>query len=214
MMLRVVDHQVAVDHPALAVDERRDRLEHDRADRDRLDEVPVADVEVEDARARAQQDLDLLAEPGEVGRVQRRLDLDRADPVDPSSRRDLRPAGARRRTRTCRGGAASSSRNSGRFGWRKAGHSAPRSSTSRPGRVDDRLVLVGVQRADRVDDRPARPHALGGRAQQRELELRQRLRAPAQVGPAGEHAEAGAGRVDERAVEARRAPAAARARRR
>ncbi len=32
--------------------ERRDRLEDDRADRDRLDEVAVADVEVEDARAR------------------------------------------------------------------------------------------------------------------------------------------------------------------
>ena len=34
-----------------------------------------------------------------------------------------------------------------------------------------------------------------------ELELRQRPRAPAQVGPPGEHAEPGARRVDERAVE-------------
>ena len=48
---RVVDHQVAVEHAARLVDERRDRLEHDGPDRDRLDEVAVADVEVEDAAA-------------------------------------------------------------------------------------------------------------------------------------------------------------------
>ena len=41
-----------------------------------------------------------------------------------------------------------------------------------PDGVDDRLVLVGVQRADRVDDRAARPRALGGGAQELELELR------------------------------------------
>ena len=44
--------------------------------------------------------------------------------------------------------------------------------------------------------------ALGGGAQQLELQLGQRPRAPAQVGTAREHAEAGARRVDERAVEA------------
>src|SRR5206468_586092 len=42
----------------------------------------------------------------------------------------------------------------------------------------------------------------GGGSQQLELELRQRSPAPAQVGAAREHAEAGAGRVDERSVEA------------
>ena len=69
-------------------------------------------------------------------------------------------------------------------------------------RVDDRLVLVGVQRADGVDDRPAGLRPLGGRPQQLELQLGQRLRAPAEVGTAREHAEARARRVDERAVEA------------
>ena len=54
----------------------------------------------------------------------------------------------------CRCGVVS--RNSGRFGWANCGHSSPSGSTSRPRRVDDRLVLVGVQRADRVDDRAAR----------------------------------------------------------
>src|SRR5947209_9812640 len=39
-----------------------------------------------------------------------------------------------------------------------------------PGRVDDRLVLVRVQRADRVDDRPAGVRPLGGGLQQLELE--------------------------------------------
>ena len=67
------------------------------------------------------------------------------------------------------------SRNSGRRGWRNCGHSSPSRLDREAGRVDDRLVLVRVDRADRVDDRAARPHALGGRAQQRELELRQRL---------------------------------------
>ena len=52
MLLRALDHEVAVEHAAEPVDDRRDRLEDDRADRDRLDEVPVTDVEVEDAHAR------------------------------------------------------------------------------------------------------------------------------------------------------------------
>ena len=73
-----------------------------------------------------------------------------------------------------------------------------------PEGVDDRFVLVCVERADGVEDRAARARALGGGAQQPELQLGQRLRAPAQVGPAVEHAEAGARRVDERAIEARR----------
>src|SRR5471032_1678168 len=68
--------------------------------------------------------------------------------------------------------------------------------------VDDGLILVGVQRADRVDDRPARLHPLRRRAQELELELGQRARAPAQVGPPRQHAKARAGRVNECAVEA------------
>ncbi len=48
-----------------------------------------------------------------------------------------------------------------------------------PGRVDDGLRLVGVDRAHRVDDRPAGSHALGRCAEELELELRKRLGAPA-----------------------------------
>ena len=70
-----------------------------------------------------------------------------------------------------------------------------------PGGIDDGLVLVGVQRADRVDDRPARLRPLGRGPQQLELQLRQRPRTPAQIGPPREHAETGARRVDERTVE-------------
>ena len=40
------------------------------------------------------------------------------------------------------------------------------------------------------------------RAEERELEVGKRRRAPAEVGPLCEDAEAGAGRIDERAVEA------------
>src|SRR5712691_994910 len=92
--LGVVDHQVAVDHAAAAVDERRDRLEHDRPHRHRLDEVTVADVEMEDASARVHEDADLLAEVGKVRRVQRRLDLHHPHPVAPghASARSYVPA--------------------------------------------------------------------------------------------------------------------------
>src|SRR3954451_14834799 len=71
-----------------------------------------------------------------------------------------------------------------------------------PAGVDDRLVLVGVQRADGVDDRPTRLNALRSGLQEPELELRERLRAPAQVGSRPEDAEARARRVHERPVEA------------
>ncbi len=73
---RVVDHEVTVEHAARVVHARRDRAEDDRADRDGLDEVPVPDVEVKDATAGVEEDVDLLAEAREVGRVERRLDLD------------------------------------------------------------------------------------------------------------------------------------------
>src|SRR5439155_3498017 len=51
-----------------------------------------------------------------------------------------------------------------------------------------------------VDDRPAGPNALGGGAEQAELELGQRTGAPTEVGAAREDAEARARGVDKRAV--------------
>ena len=74
VMAGVVDHQVAVEHAAGLVDRRRDRAEHDRPDRHRRDEVPVADVEVEDARAGTRAAPRSARRAAEVGRVQRRLD--------------------------------------------------------------------------------------------------------------------------------------------
>ncbi len=73
---------------------------------------------------------------------------------------------------------------------------------AQPGRVHDRLVLVGIHRADGVDDLASGLDALRGCAEQRELELGQRLGSPAQVRTLIQHAEPGAGRVHERAVEA------------
>ena len=83
-MRGVVDHQVAVDHAPAGVDAGRDRPQDDGADGHRRHEVPVAAVEVEHAAARLEQVVDLLAEPPEVGGVERGLDLDAAaDPVAP-----------------------------------------------------------------------------------------------------------------------------------
>src|SRR5262249_4184038 len=111
-------HEVAVEPAAQFVHERRDRLQHDRPDRDRLDEVPVADVEVEDPGAGAHDELELLAEAREVGRVDRGLDLATLHPLAPAHAGDLRRAMKNPDVRwTC----GSVSRNSGRLGWRKAG---------------------------------------------------------------------------------------------
>ena len=93
-------------------------------------------------------------------------------------------------------------RNSGRLGCRNCAQPSI-GSISETGGVDDGLRLVGVDRADRVDDRAAGPDAVGRRPQELELQLGQRLGAPAQVGARCENAETGTGRVDERAVEAR-----------
>ena len=59
-------------------------------DRDLGDEVAVADVEVEDPRAGVVKRFELLAEPREVGRVDRRLDLDVSLPTRPNSSRSQR----------------------------------------------------------------------------------------------------------------------------
>ena len=85
-MHRVVDHEVAVHRAADRVHEGSDVLQDDRPDRHRIDEVTVADVEMEDARAGPQEDVDLFAEAREVRRIKRRLDLDRPDPVPPGHR--------------------------------------------------------------------------------------------------------------------------------
>src|SRR6185312_4019617 len=77
---------MAVEHASPLVHARGDRAEDDRPDRDRLDEVPVSDVEVEDAAAGVEQHVDLLAEAREVGRVERRLDLDVPSPRVPRHR--------------------------------------------------------------------------------------------------------------------------------
>ena len=70
------------------------------------------------------------------------------------------------------------------------------------GGVDDRLGLVGIDRADRVDDRAASADSLGGSAEQLELKLRKWLGPPAQVRAPIENAKPGARRIDERSVEA------------
>ena len=83
---RALDHQMHVDDPIRVVDQRRDRLQHDRAHRDRLDEVAVADVEVEDAATGGEQLVDLGAELREIRTVEGRFDFDRPDPVAPGQR--------------------------------------------------------------------------------------------------------------------------------
>ena len=106
-------------------------------------------------------------------------------------------------------------RNSGRRAWRNRGHSSASVRIDlEPGSVDDLLRLVGVDRADRVDDRAARADPLGCGTQELELELRQRLCAPAQVGATVQDTEAGAGCIHERVVEAGELCAGARGRRR
>src|SRR5262245_5754823 len=75
---------MAVESSVEAADERRDGREDDRPDRDLRDEVPVTDVEVEDARPSGSQGLELGAQLREVRRVQRRLDLDGARPLAPA----------------------------------------------------------------------------------------------------------------------------------
>src|SRR5215210_3115261 len=108
MVLRVVDHEMAVDPPAPAVDQRGDRLQNDRADRHGLDEMAVPDVEMKDPRPRAKEVLDLVAEAGEVSRVEGRLDLRGSHPLPPAHPAHSKRGAARRRIPPCRGHAGES----------------------------------------------------------------------------------------------------------
>ena len=72
--LRALDHQVHVDVAARVVDLAGERLDHRRAHAERRDEVAVHHVDVDRARAGGQHRADLLAEPGEVRRQDRRRD--------------------------------------------------------------------------------------------------------------------------------------------
>src|SRR5215208_1075533 len=67
--------------------------------------------------------------------------------------------------------------------------------------VDDGLVLVGVEGADGVDEGAARTEPRRGGPEQRELEARERPRAPAEIWSPAEDAEPGARGIDECAVE-------------
>mgnify|MGYP003694810873 CR=1 FL=1 len=81
--LRVVDHQVAVEHAAVVGGRSA------RSTASTIGPIVTGGTKCPSPTSKwktralgAQQHLDLLPEPREVGRVQRRLDLDRPDPVD------------------------------------------------------------------------------------------------------------------------------------
>src|SRR5579862_3320329 len=132
VMHGVVHHQVAVDDAVETVHDRGNRLEHDRPHGDRLDEVAVAHVEVEDADARAEEDLHLLAEPREIGRIQRRLDLDGTNPFLPAHEGRLYVLSLAMKNPLVRFRYGVVRRNSGRRGWMNCGHSSASDTTSRP----------------------------------------------------------------------------------
>src|SRR5437016_603220 len=129
---RIVDHEVAVQRTIHAVHDRRDRPQHDRAHRDRLDEMPVADVEMEDPHAAAQQDVHLVAEPREVGRIDGGLDLDRPHPVPPAHVRRLYWVSRAMKKPLVPFPYGRVRRNSGRRGWTNCGHSSPSGTTLSP----------------------------------------------------------------------------------
>jgi ribose 5-phosphate isomerase A len=82
--LRLLDHQVAVEHGTPGVHQGRDRDEHDWADGDLGDEVTVPDVEMEDPGAGFDECAELLAEAREVRGIDRRLDFNGVRPVAPA----------------------------------------------------------------------------------------------------------------------------------
>ena len=69
-----VDHEVYVEPAAGGVDRVAQRLHDQRPDRDRRDEVPVHDIDVDDAGAGIHDRGHLVAEASEVGREYRRSD--------------------------------------------------------------------------------------------------------------------------------------------
>ena len=165
--LRALDHQVAVEHAARAWTSGAIHLSTIGPDRHGRDEVAVADVPVEDPALGAQQHLDLLAEAREVGRVERRLDLDRPDPVVPAHGADDRSRAMKNPEVWSRCGSVS--RNSGRADARTA--ATPRRAARARGRLASTTASFSsaLMRADRVDDRPARaararPRRAAGRA--------------------------------------------------
>ena len=66
-LLRPLDHQVDVDHPARVMHLVGDRADRDRPERDRRDEVAIHDVHVNDPGAGGEHLGDVGAEPGEIG---------------------------------------------------------------------------------------------------------------------------------------------------
>ena len=120
LALGLGDHQVDVDRAAGRVDLVGDRGEDQRPDRDRRHEVPVHDVEVDHPGAGVHHLVDLLAEPGEVGREDRRRDARLADQLrHPSlSPRLIRASASNRRSagsscpRCCSSGRSSGVRRS------------------------------------------------------------------------------------------------------
>ena len=119
--------------------------------------MTVADVEVEDAAAGREQRLDLLTEAGEVGGVERRLDLAPVpNPVLPAHARDPTAAATVRGAEPPNPCATSSQgwahgtrsramknplvpwtwgsvwRNSGRVGWRNCGQASASEASTQP----------------------------------------------------------------------------------
>ncbi len=75
----LLDHQVDVQHTAAVVDQIGDRGGDQWTDRDRRNEGSVHHVEVDDPGAGVHDLFDRRAEPGEIGREDRRRD---PDPVE------------------------------------------------------------------------------------------------------------------------------------
>ena len=76
--LRLLDHQVHIDHGPIALGHRADGLDDERADGDVGHEVAVHHVHVNVIGPGGQGLLDVGLQPGEVGRENRRGEMDGA----------------------------------------------------------------------------------------------------------------------------------------
>src|SRR5206468_7249555 len=136
-------------------------------------------IEMEDPGPRTDEVVDLLAEPEEVARIQRGLDLDLPYPPLPGHAEILRVAHARdeepRRAVNVRE-SEQRLRPARMAEFRELGAEVVGRQAER---VHDLLVLRPVNRADRVRDRAARAHPFGRYAQHVELQTGKRLRPPA-----------------------------------